>query len=76
MAEMVKFAGTRFLEWDEQLEYEGIKPKANTSDLNEELGQVRLSHKWRHGSPGDVIGYDNGNEQAIKTMTFIESAIE
>ncbi|KAF0306390.1 Phospholipid-transporting ATPase 11C [Amphibalanus amphitrite] len=38
--EMVKFAGTRFLEWDEELEYEGIRPKANTSDLNEELGQM------------------------------------
>ena len=39
---MVKFAGTRFLEWDEQLEYDGIRPKANTSDLNEELGQVSV----------------------------------
>ncbi|XP_043195824.1 phospholipid-transporting ATPase IF-like isoform X1 [Amphibalanus amphitrite] len=48
--EMVKFAGTRFLEWDEELEYEGIRPKANTSDLNEELGQVEYLFSDKTGT--------------------------
>lgn len=41
--EIQKFLGTMFLQWDEELTGPGEDeaPKVNTSDLNEELGQVR-----------------------------------
>ncbi|XP_037075054.1 probable phospholipid-transporting ATPase IF isoform X2 [Pollicipes pollicipes] len=48
--EMVKFAGTRFLVWDEQLVFDGAGPKANTSDLNEELGQIEYLFSDKTGT--------------------------
>lgn len=41
--EMQKFLGAMFIEWDDELRCSetGERCKCNTSDLNEELGQVR-----------------------------------
>ena len=41
--EMQKFLGSYFITWDEEMfdEETGEGPLVNTSDLNEELGQVR-----------------------------------
>lgn len=43
--EMQKFLGSFFISWDKEMYDEEIKEGAlvNTSDLNEELGQVRTS---------------------------------
>lgn len=40
--EMQKFLGSYFIQWDEDMfdEEIGERPLVNTSDLNEELGQV------------------------------------
>lgn len=45
--EMQKFLGSYFLTWDEEMfdEDTGEGPLVNTSDLNEELGQVNFM-KW------------------------------
>lgn len=45
--EMQKFLGSYFITWDEDMfdEEMGEGPLVNTSDLNEELGQVSIS--WR-----------------------------
>lgn len=42
--EMQKFLGSFFISWDKEMYDEEIKEGAlvNTSDLNEELGQVRM----------------------------------
>lgn len=42
--ELMKFGGKLFFEWDSEM-YDPITnepAKANTSDINEELGQVRV----------------------------------
>lgn len=43
--EMQKFLGSYFITWDEEMfdEEMGEGPLVNTSDLNEELGQVSVS---------------------------------
>lgn len=43
--EMQKFLGSYFITWDEEMfdEEIGEGPLVNTSDLNEELGQVSVS---------------------------------
>lgn len=43
--EMQKFLGSYFLTWDEEMfdEDTGEGPLVNTSDLNEELGQVNFT---------------------------------
>lgn len=38
--EFVRFCGTFFFEWDIELTVDGQPATCNTSDLNEELGQV------------------------------------
>lgn len=45
--EMQKFLGSYFLTWDEEMfdEETGEGPLVNTSDLNEELGQVTVMQK-------------------------------
>ena len=45
-SELMKLGGKLFFEWDLQMYDASIDEpaKANTSDINEELGQVR----WRH----------------------------
>lgn len=42
--EMQKFLGSYFITWDEEMFDEdlGERPVVNTSDLNEELGQVSV----------------------------------
>lgn len=42
--EMQKFLGSYFIAWDEEMFDEGTgeRPLVNTSDLNEELGQVNF----------------------------------
>lgn len=44
--EMQKFLGSYFITWDEEMfdEELGEGAQVNTSDLNEELGQVEPSH--------------------------------
>lgn len=44
--EMQKFFGSYFITWDEEMfdEELGEGAQVNTSDLNEELGQVQQSH--------------------------------
>lgn len=46
--EMQKFLGSYFLTWDEEMfdEDTGEGPLVNTSDLNEELGQVNFINWW------------------------------
>lgn len=46
IAEMQKFIGSLFFAWDEELRcpITGEIPICNSSDLNEELGQVRFLH--------------------------------
>lgn len=55
--ELQKFLGSYFLTWDEDMfdEEMGEGPLVNTSDLNEELGQVSVSgavfSRWLVGEP-------------------------
>lgn len=51
--EMQKFFGSYFITWDEEMfdEELGEGAQVNTSDLNEELGQVR----WRKSARGLAI---------------------
>lgn len=52
--EMQKFLGSYFITWDEEMfdEDTGEGPLVNTSDLNEELGQVST-----HGTPPTPRGW-------------------
>lgn len=51
--EMQKFLGSFFIGWDLDLYHEESDQKAqvNTSDLNEELGQVRIQSAWSSSLP-------------------------
>lgn len=51
--EMQKFLGSFFITWDKDFFDPEIQEGAlvNTSDLNEELGQVRDLHFYGHGTP-------------------------
>ncbi|ELW47486.1 putative phospholipid-transporting ATPase IH, partial [Tupaia chinensis] len=54
--EMQKFLGSYFITWDEDMfdEETGEGPLVNTSDLNEELGQVGAPVAW--GSGNEKVG--------------------
>lgn len=58
--EMQKFLGSFFISWDKEMYDEEIKEGAlvNTSDLNEELGQVRTGSVcicWGGNVDGNVL---------------------
>lgn len=55
--EMQKFLGSYFLMWDDEMLDEELGERAvvNTSDLNEELGQVRLPEETGSGVGADML---------------------
>ncbi|KAJ7416671.1 putative phospholipid-transporting ATPase IH [Willisornis vidua] len=64
--EMQKFLGSYFLTWDEEMfdEDTGLGPLVNTSDLNEELGQI------------EYVFTDKTGTLTENNMEFIECCIE
>lgn len=66
--EMQKFLGSYFITWDEEMfdEELGEGAQVNTSDLNEELGQV---------SQRRVAG-DHGNLETLLTLASLSSQVE
>lgn len=61
--EMQKFLGSYFITWDEEMfdEDTGEGPLVNTSDLNEELGQVST-----HGTPPTPRGGGRARPSAFR----------
>lgn len=66
--EMQKFLGSYFITWDEEMfdEELGEGAQVNTSDLNEELGQV----------PERRFADDNGNLGTLLTLASLSSQVE
>lgn len=66
--EMQKFLGSYFITWDEEMfdEELGEGAQVNTSDLNEELGQV----------PERRFAGDNGNLETLLTLASLSSQVE
>lgn len=66
--EMQKFLGSYFITWDEEMfdEELGEGAQVNTSDLNEELGQV----------PERRFAGDNGNLRDFLTLASLSSQVE
>lgn len=66
--EMQKFLGSYFITWDEEMfdEELGEGAQVNTSDLNEELGQV----------PERRFAGDNGSLETLLTLGSLSSQVE
>lgn len=66
--EMQKFLGSYFITWDEEMfdEELGEGAQVNTSDLNEELGQV----------PERRVAGDNGNLETLLSLASLSSQVE
>lgn len=66
--EMQKFLGSYFITWDEEMfdEELGEGAQVNTSDLNEELGQV----------PERRFAGDNANLETLLTLASLSSQVE
>lgn len=69
--EMQKFLGSYFIMWDDELFDEELGERAvvNTSDLNEELGQVRAGNAPRSLQ---IVGLNIVNLCAVRILCFLQ----